>query len=534
MSPARQELQSWLFGTQETQAAPKVEIGPFSLDLPALSQKIAGNLFGEKPVLTTETVQEFAPDPVANFSPDPEIKETDPFTTIYLPDYSGEGTIVETTGEVTPDYFADYSGEQDGNGKEFAPVGAPAPAPVKGSEATVKEILTEALTFTGEPAVLAQKWEAKLDELELPVTTEKPELEPVPHFKGKPEAQVQPLTPNPTIIPNQFGFEGEPIKPEGLTVDPQVIGFQVTNTEKRPVHLKEATPVKIDLPQTLKTVLTQVVNESPQAELKAVVQEKVMATANDQLLARGPEAATTAKVIAAVEEFSKGTPKSGTLELGAVDAPESAEQTVAIKPQTKAETEFSDKPAEERTMDFDSEDSNVLLKRGETTVIQPKSVEATDAEVKSEAKAESSVRTGLTEAAERVTDFIRARRPGSVTVSLNPEDLGSITVKVAIQGQKIDLDVNATDDRVRHAMTAQRGEFIQQLDTKGMSLGEFRMGSDAQSQTTDQGQQQNQPEAQREDFQRAVNLRLSQGAATNRPMATSSYGGRSVGIDTKA
>lgn len=508
LSPARQELQSWLFGTQEKQSAPKVEIGPFSLDIPALSQSIAGKLFGEQNAFATKPNQDANPDSANHSSPILEFQQSGSISNGSRLITKEDGGIFEIRGEVIPDLYADYSFDEDSSLGELIPLGAPNSknAPKTDAESIIKEILTDVFTFTGEPSQLTSQWDATLHNLDINAG----------NATDHPVTQNLSPHPNSFTVPNQLGQED-------VNPHPQNVGRQVTNTSQQ-------SEVRIDLPQTLQAMLTTVTRNAPQ-------QEMVITKATDQLLARGPEAATTAQVIAAVEEFAKGKPEPTSLEVNSVEeeSPVTIGKTVVTKAAANAnKNHLADQPSDERTLDYESDDSNVLLKRGDTGVIQPKTADLTGPEVKTEAKVETSVRTGLAEAAERVTDFIRARRPGSVTVSLNPEDLGSITVKVAIQGQKIDLDVNATDDRVRHAMSAHRGEFIQQLDTKGMSLGEFRMGSEAQSQTNQQAQHQDQPEAQRKDFQRAVNLRLSQEAATNRPVATSSLGGRSMGIDTKA
>jgi|GEM_PF-4122144 len=113
---------------------------------------------------------------------------------------------------------------------------------------------------------------------------------------------------------------------------------------------------------------------------------------------------------------------------------------------------------------------------------------------------------GIRESTEALMKMAEERRPGQVTVRMMPEDLGIIEVTLSQFGSRFDIDVNATDDRVRASMSAHRGDLVQNLETRGVSVGNFNVGDQTKGDMTNQQQRQQQENLMREDLQRAANL----------------------------
>lgn len=81
------------------------------------------------------------------------------------------------------------------------------------------------------------------------------------------------------------------------------------------------------------------------------------------------------------------------------------------------------------------------------------------------------IERGLRDAVRSAMDLIEARRPGSVTVRLNPEDLGTIEVVVRQVGGRFDVDLSASDEGVRASLAQSRGELMSGAEGRGLNLG---------------------------------------------------------------
>lgn len=115
----------------------------------------------------------------------------------------------------------------------------------------------------------------------------------------------------------------------------------------------------------------------------------------------------------------------------------------------------------------------------------------------------------LTEVVDRVTEMVDFRRPGKIEIRLNPEELGTIELTIMQAAGQVSVDVQASDERVRSTMAAHRGDMIQQLEAKGLTVGSVTVGAETAMErdmgSSDQATWQNGPD--RQDFERATALR---------------------------
>lgn len=146
-------------------------------------------------------------------------------------------------------------------------------------------------------------------------------------------------------------------------------------------------------------------------------------------------------------------------------------------------------------------------------------------------KVETKIPTISKEAAQKVimqtsdamSDLAAAKRPGSVVIKLNPEDLGSLTVRVRSTGSRIEANVTASNDAVREALHAHRADLVHGVESRGFSLGSLQIGQESNSQPANppaaqpnalqanlqqngQGQNQNAEKSMTQDFERMGNM----------------------------
>ena len=107
---------------------------------------------------------------------------------------------------------------------------------------------------------------------------------------------------------------------------------------------------------------------------------------------------------------------------------------------------------------------------------------------------------------DHIQEIAASQGRGRVVIRLQPEDLGSITVSVRSFGQRVEADIRASNDAVRDALVANRGDLVQSVESKGLSLDSFNVGqeADGEPQTSDQRADRNND--MRREFERFANL----------------------------
>ena len=106
----------------------------------------------------------------------------------------------------------------------------------------------------------------------------------------------------------------------------------------------------------------------------------------------------------------------------------------------------------------------------------------------------------------KLDDMMATRRNGNVTIQLTPEDLGTITLTVKSFGGRVDADIAASNENVRAALQENRQQLSQSFESRGLSLGSLHLSQHGEFSQGQPGQQQ---QSAREDYERAVNVRLA-------------------------
>lgn len=118
---------------------------------------------------------------------------------------------------------------------------------------------------------------------------------------------------------------------------------------------------------------------------------------------------------------------------------------------------------------------------------------------KPEPKKAAAPKPVVDQVADAVHDLARAKRPGKVTVILEPAHLGSVTVTVKHSGSRFTADIQASDPVLSQQLADNKQDLIQAADARGLSMDSFNVShQDAGNQA---GQQQT-----REEFQRTFRL----------------------------
>lgn len=74
------------------------------------------------------------------------------------------------------------------------------------------------------------------------------------------------------------------------------------------------------------------------------------------------------------------------------------------------------------------------------------------------------------QASKTLQDMIEANKPKTMTIRMNPDDLGSLTIKVRQFGNRVEAEVSASLDSVRQALTNQKQELAAAVENRGAQL----------------------------------------------------------------
>lgn len=127
---------------------------------------------------------------------------------------------------------------------------------------------------------------------------------------------------------------------------------------------------------------------------------------------------------------------------------------------------------------------------------------------------------------ETVQELAAMRGRNTVTLRLNPEELGTLTLTVSSSQENVEAKVTASHEAVRHALAAHRDQLVQSIESRGLELGSFSVGHEDRQGTGQESRDM------RQDFARARNLADTQSLATERPHF--STGLTTKGVDTLA
>jgi flagellar hook-length control protein FliK len=107
---------------------------------------------------------------------------------------------------------------------------------------------------------------------------------------------------------------------------------------------------------------------------------------------------------------------------------------------------------------------------------------------------------------EQIEEIAATRGNGKVTIRLNPDDLGTITLAVRSFGDNVEAKVTASNDNVRQALHTHRADLVQSVESRGLSMNSFTVGSESNADAQQQGNGKQQGQDMRQEFARSHNL----------------------------
>jgi hypothetical protein len=103
----------------------------------------------------------------------------------------------------------------------------------------------------------------------------------------------------------------------------------------------------------------------------------------------------------------------------------------------------------------------------------------------------------LRQLADRIENMVASRRFGQVVIKLEPYDLGTLTLTVKAFGNRVDAEVTASNETVRHNLAQHRSDLVQNVESRGLSLNSFNVGQEQANGQTFAGYQDAHAEALR-------------------------------------
>ena len=157
--------------------------------------------------------------------------------------------------------------------------------------------------------------------------------------------------------------------------------------------------------------------------------------------------------------------------------------------------EITDK--DEKQPELDTNGVGTTQAKGE--VAKSEATQSTE-KVKSEPNRE--LEKVIPQIVDRAERLLASKRPGAMTLYLEPRNLGEITVTVQTRAGRLDTEIKATNEAVRAHLDNHKQELVEQVAARGIQLGSLNVGSQAQQ----NGAQHQQAQAQFEDSRRQAVL----------------------------
>ncbi len=149
-------------------------------------------------------------------------------------------------------------------------------------------------------------------------------------------------------------------------------------------------------------------------------------------------------------------------------------------------------------------DSSTDSTIGQNLVDTTKSVSTTRPEIAKEAVQDPKLQAHIVkQVSDRLDQVLASRRNGSIVVHLEPRELGQITVNIRQFGTRVDAEITTSNAQVRENLESGRQQLVQQVESKGLSLGSLNVNSQDAGMNGGKNPQEN---LQRQDFERMRNM----------------------------
>jgi flagellar hook-length control protein FliK len=157
--------------------------------------------------------------------------------------------------------------------------------------------------------------------------------------------------------------------------------------------------------------------------------------------------------------------------------------------------------------------------------------EKSEITIDSRVSAPGFVKTIGDQMADRIAELAAHQKPGRIVIRLTPEDLGSITLAVKSSGTKLDVEIQASHESVRHALVNHKQDLLQVVEGKGLSMSSFDVRQDSQGQP---GQSQHQDQSMRETFEQAIRLNQTESPRATSPLTINEISSHHKGWEVRA
>ncbi len=154
------------------------------------------------------------------------------------------------------------------------------------------------------------------------------------------------------------------------------------------------------------------------------------------------------------------------------------------------------------TLNVDQDDS-IQLGRPERTldVSSTKDAKHVTSEITTEQYHEAKAKV-----IEQIEEIAATRGNGRVTIRLNPDDLGTITLAVRSFGDNVEAKITASNDNVRQSLHTHRADLVQSVESRGLNMNSFTVGSETHADAQQHGSGKQQGQDMRQEFARSHNL----------------------------
>lgn len=126
---------------------------------------------------------------------------------------------------------------------------------------------------------------------------------------------------------------------------------------------------------------------------------------------------------------------------------------------------------------------------------------------------------------DRVETIAQYGKSGSVTIHLDPKELGPLTLTVRSFGQRVDAEIQTQNSDVRAALHDSRQQLNQAVEARGLSLGSMQISHQ------DQGRGQQQETLRQQDFEQFQNMRQAMQQEQPKPTISGRILTTTTGVD---
>lgn len=146
---------------------------------------------------------------------------------------------------------------------------------------------------------------------------------------------------------------------------------------------------------------------------------------------------------------------------------------------------------------------------------------------KPEPKKSDAPKPVIDQVADAVHDIARAKRPGKVTIILEPAHLGSVTVTVKHSGNRFTAEIQASDPVLSQQLADNKQDLIQAADARGLSMDSFNVSQQ------NHGNPSN-PQQNHEEFRRTFRLNQAEANHAEESLAVTYAAAPTRGFETLA